>query len=82
MSHLLEETNMKNIKKQVREEIKSLIIAKNGREILNADIIPILDRYRPLAGTEIVVFVQGSIAYFSFSPQQEAFRKKYNFAWR
>lgn len=69
---------MKNLTKQIRNEIKDIIIANKG-VVLNADVVAIYDRFRPLAGIEIVSMVQNAISYFRFSPQQAEFRKKYNF---
>jgi hypothetical protein len=69
---------MKNLTKEIRNEIKGIIIANKG-VVLNADVVAIYDRFRPLAGIEIVSIVQNAISYFRFSPQQEEFRKKYNF---
>lgn len=69
---------MKNLTKQLRNEIKSIIIANKG-EILNADIVRLYDRFQPIAGINVVSMVQNAISYFRFSPQQAQFRAKYNF---
>ena len=69
---------MKNLTKEIRNEVKGIIIANNG-VVLNADVVAIYDRFHHLVGNEIVSMVQNAISYFRFSPQQAEFRKKYNY---
>lgn len=69
---------MKNLNKQIRNEIKKIIIANNG-EIQNADVVRIYDLFRPVVGINVVSMVQNAISYFRYSPQQAVFRNKYNF---
>lgn len=69
---------MKNLTKEIRNEIKGIIIANNG-VVLNADVEKVYNRFRVVAGREVVSMVQNAISYFRFSPQQAEFRKKYNY---
>lgn len=69
---------MKNLTKEIRNEIKGIIIANNG-VVLNADVEKVYNHFRVVAGREVVSMVQNAISYFRFSPQQAEFRKKYNF---
>lgn len=69
---------MKNLTKEIRNEVKGIIIANNG-VVLNADLEKIYKRFRVVAGNEVVSMVQNALSYFRFSPQQAEFRKKYNY---
>lgn len=69
---------MSNIKAQVKEEVKNLIIENNG-ELLNKHILEIYRKYKPIVGMEIVTITQNVCNYFRFSPFMEEFRKEYNF---
>ena len=71
-------SKMKGIKKIVRKEVRGLIIANNG-DLKNEHINPIIARYEPFFGLNIVTIVQAACSYFRFSSQQEAFRNKYNY---
>lgn len=63
---------MKNLKAQLRAEIKKVIIETNGN-VLNAHINAIREKYNCGACA-----VQNAYDYFQYSPQQAAFRAKYN----
>lgn len=69
---------MNDTYKAIRNEIKNVIIAKNGN-VLNADILPIYDRFKPIVGRSVVTMVQDALSHFRFSPSQANFRTKYNF---
>lgn len=69
---------MKNLTKEIRNEVKGIIIANNG-VVLNADLEKVYKHFRVVAGKEVVSMVQNALSYFRFSPQQAEFRKKYNY---
>lgn len=69
---------MKNLTKEIRNEVKGIIIANNG-VVLNADLEKVYKHFRVIAGNEVVSMVQNALSYFRFSPQQAEFRKKYNY---
>ena len=69
---------MKNLTKEIRNEVKGIIIANNG-VVLNADLEKVYKHFRLIAGKEVVSMVQNALSYFRFSPQQAEFRKKYNY---
>lgn len=69
---------MTHIYNQVKEEIKELIIARNGK-LLNRDITPIYEKYKPIVGLGIVTLTQNACNYFRYDPSQEEFRKQYNY---
>lgn len=69
---------MKNLTKEIRNEVKGIIIANNG-VVLNADLEKVYKHFRVIAGKEVVSMVQNALSYFRFSPQQAEFRKKYNY---
>jgi len=69
---------MKNLTKEIRNEVKGIIIANNG-VVLNADLEKVYKHFRVVAGNEVVSMVQNALSYFRFSPQQAEFRKKYNY---
>jgi hypothetical protein len=58
---------------ELRKIIKNTIIAQGGK-LYNYNITNIMTRYG-VSGTEC----QNACNYFSFSPQQESFRKQYNY---
>ncbi|MBQ4532944.1 MAG: hypothetical protein IJA24_06890 [Alistipes sp.] len=47
---------MKNLTKEIRNEIKGIIIANNG-VVLNADVERVYNRFRVVAGREVVSMV-------------------------
>lgn len=69
---------MKNLTKEIRNEVKGIIIANNG-VVLNADLEKVYKHFCVVAGKEVVSMVQNALSYFRFSPQQAEFRKKYNY---
>lgn len=62
---------MKN--KQVREEIKNVIIAQGG-QIYNFNLNNLHEAYGFTYGE-----MQNAMNYFSYSPQQAKFREQYNY---
>lgn len=69
---------MESIEKKVRDEIRELIIEKNGK-LFNRDITPIYQRYKPVVGNSIVTIILNACNYFRFDPSQAEFRKQYNY---
>lgn len=69
---------MEAIEKQVREEIRELIIAKNGK-LFNRDITPIYQKYKPIVGQRIITITMNACCFFRFDPSQSEFRKLYNY---
>jgi hypothetical protein len=59
--------------KELREEIKRIIIAQGG-EIYNFNYNNLKARY----GITVTQF-QNTVSYFQYSPQQAKFRETYNF---
>ena len=70
---------MKNLTKEIRNEIKGIIIANNG-VVLNADVEKVYNRFRVVAGREVVSMVQNAISYFRFSPQPQ--EVQFSIGWR
>lgn len=66
---------MRTIQQIIRNEVKAMIIANNGR-LVNSHLSQIYYKYRNVAD---VTMVQNAISYFRYSPQQASFRTKYNF---
>ena len=57
--------------KEIRAEVKKLLIAKNGK-MINADWTALTQQFN-ITYTDI----QNAYNYFRFSPQQRAFRELY-----
>lgn len=58
---------------ELRKEVKKIIIAQNG-EIYNYN----LNNLKAAYGVDVTM-LQNAVNYFEYSPQQAAFREKYNF---
>ena len=59
--------------KEIREAVKKMIIAQGGK-LYGYNITMLRNKYG-WTGTQI----QNATDYFRFSPQQKAFREKYNY---
>jgi hypothetical protein len=59
--------------KEVRQRVKDAIIAQDGK-LYNYNY----NNLKKLYGIDVIQF-QNAANYFRHSPQQEAFRKKYNY---
>ena len=75
---------MKELKKDIRNEVKQTIIATNGN-VLNKHINAICDKYEERAKSngispyELTHIVVNESHYFAFSKQQAKFRETYKY---
>ena len=69
---------MTSIYKAIKEECRKVIIATNGN-VLNRDITPIYDKFKPVCGLDVVTHVQNAMNFFRFFPTQAKFRQAHNY---